>query len=122
MIRHLGRLIDEFKEQQSQTRCFAHIVNLVAKSIIRQFDVPKAQVAKAFDEATRALMELAGDIDVEEQDVVENGDIKDDEYEENMEDWVDERDSMAIEQRVALDESVQPVRLMLVKVRTRGVT
>ena len=119
MIRHLGRLIDEFKEQQSQTRCFAHIVNLVAKSIIRQFDVLKAQVAKAFDEATRALMELAGDIDVEEQDVVENGDIKDDEYEENMEDWVDERDSMAIEQRVALDESVQPVRLMLVKVRTR---
>lgn len=124
MIRHLGGLVDEFKGRQSQTRCFAHIINLVAKSIIRQFDVPKAQVAKAFDEATDALMELAGDIDVEEQDMAENGDIKDEEDEENMEDWVDERDGMTVEQRVALDESVQPVRLMLVKVRacTCGIT
>ena len=61
-------------------------------------------------------MELAGDIDVEKQEMAERGDIKDDENDENLEDWVDERDSMAVEQHVALDESVRPVRLMLVKV------
>ena len=68
-------------------------------------------------------MELAGDIDVEEQEMAERGDIKNDEDDENMEDWVDERDRMAVEQHVALDESVQPVRLMLVKVCcTCGIT
>jgi hypothetical protein len=118
MIRHLGQLIDEFKGRESQTQCFAHILNLIAKSIIRQFDVPRAQVNKVFDEATAALMELAGDIDVEEQDAAERGDDRDDDEEdENTEGWADERDTMTEEQLTELDESVHPVRLMLVKVR-----
>jgi len=119
MIRHLGQLIGEFKGRESQTRCFAHILNLIAKSIIRQFDVPRAQVNKVFDEATAALVELAGDIDVEEQDAVERGDddSDDDEEDENTEGWANERDTMTEEQLTELDESVHPVRLMLVKVR-----
>jgi hypothetical protein len=40
----------------------------------------------------------------------------DDKDNENTEDWVDERDSMTAEQLTVLDKSVQPVRLMLVKV------
>ena len=118
MIRQLEVLIDEFKGPESQTRCFAHILNLITKSIIRQFDVPKAQANKVFDEATRALVELAGNIDVEEQEMAgENSDDGDDgEDDKNMEDWVDERGTMTAEQLTALDESVQPVRLMLVKV------
>ena len=66
MIRQLEELIDEFKGQESQTHCFTHILNLIVKSIIWQFDVPKAQANKVFDEATTALMALAGNIDVEE--------------------------------------------------------
>lgn len=123
MIHHLGGLIDEFKGRKSQTRCFAHILNLIAKSILRQFDVPRAQV-NIFDEATTALIELAGNIELEEQETIERGDDKkndgDDEVEnENVEDWVDERKAMNEEQLAALDESVQPVRLMLVKVRVK---
>ena len=120
MIRQLEELIDEFKGQESQTRCFTHILNLIAKSIIRQFDLPKAQANRVFDEATTALMELAGNIEVEEREMAENtDDIDDEEEDENMEDWVDERDTMTVEQLAALDESVQPVRMMLVKVRRK---
>jgi hypothetical protein len=64
-----------------------------------------------------ALIELAGNIDVKEQEMPESSDDSDDDKDdENTEDWVDERDSMTTEQLTVLDRSVQPVRLMLVKV------
>ena len=116
MICHLEELIGEFKGQKSQTRCFAHILNLVAKSIIQQFNIPKAQSNKAFDKANAALTELAGDIDSEEQEMAESSDKNDDEKEENVDDWVNKRDTMAAEQLAAIDESVHPVKTMLVKV------
>jgi len=120
MIRHLKVLINKFKGRESQTRCFAHILNLIAKSIIRQFDVPRAQADKALDEATNALVELAGNIDLEEQETAERGDDRDkNEEDENTEDWVDEREAMTVEQIAKLEESVRPVRLMLVKVRVK---
>jgi len=117
MIRQLTVHIDKFEGQECQTRCFAHILNLIAKSIIRQFDIPKAQANKVFDEATTALIALAGDIDVEEQEMgVGRDDSNDDDNSENVESWVDERVDMTVEQLAALNKSVQPVRLMLVKV------
>ena len=118
MICHLDGLIDEFKGRKGQTRCFAHILNLVAKSIIQQFDIPKAQLNKVFDKANVALTELAGDIDSKEQEMDESSDKKDDDEEENTDDWVNERDTMAAEQLAAIDESVRPVKMMLVKVRS----
>ena len=118
MICQLEKLIDEFKGQECQTRCFTHILNLVAKSIIQQFDVPKAQANKVFDEATTALIELAGDIDTEEQEMAESrDDSDDDDNDENVEDWVDETVDMTVEHLATLNKSAQPVRLMLVKVR-----
>lgn len=117
MIRHLGELIDAFKGHESQTRCFAHILNLIAKSVIRQFDVPRAKVNSLFDdEATTALRELAGNIDNEEQEMANSEDDSEDE-EENMDDWVDERQALMMERLAELDESLQPVRVVLVKVR-----
>ncbi|KAF8221970.1 hypothetical protein L208DRAFT_1325095, partial [Tricholoma matsutake] len=57
-----------------------------------QFDVPKAQADKVFDEVTTTLMELARNIDTEEQEMAESrDDSNDDEEDENLEDWVDER-------------------------------
>jgi hypothetical protein len=117
MIHQLEGLIDEFKGPESQTCCFTHILNLIAKSIIQQFDVPRAQANKVFDEATTALIELAGNIDIEEQEMAKSDDDGDDEDAKNTEDWVDERSTMNMEQLTALDKSAQPVRLMLVKVR-----
>ena len=122
MIRHLEVLIDEFRGRKSQTRCFAHILNLIAKSILRQFDIPRAQVNN--DDATVALIELAGNIEFEEEEMDEYGDNDNDddnsddqeEVMENTDDWVNEREAMTMEQLAELDKSVQPVRRMLVKV------
>ena len=122
MIRHLEVLIDEFRGRKSQTRCFAHILNLIAKSILQQFDIPRAQVNN--DDATVALIELAGNIEFEEEEMDEYGDNDNDddnsddqeEVMENTDDWVNEREAMTMEQLAELDKSVQPVRWMLVKV------
>ena len=122
MIRHLEVLIDEFRGRKSQTRCFAHILNLIAKSILQQFDIPRAQVNN--DDATVALIELAGNIEFEEEEMDEYGDNDNDddnsddqeEVMENTDDWVNEREAMTMEQLAELDKSVQPVRRMLVKV------
>lgn len=43
----------------------------------------------------------------------------DDGDDKNMEDWVDEMVDMTVEQLAMLNKSVQPVRLMLVKVHIR---
>ena len=122
MIRHLEVLIDEFRGRKSQTWCFAHILNLIAKSILRQFDILRAQVNN--DHATVALIELAGNIEFEEEEMDEYGDNDNDndnsddqeEVMENTDDWVNEREAMTMEQLAELDKSVQPVRWMLVKV------
>ena len=122
MIRHLEVLIDEFRGCKSQTQCFAHILNLIAKSILQQFDIPRAQVNN--DDATVALIELAGNIEFEEEEMDEYGDNDNDddnsddqeEVMENTDDWVNKREAMTMEQLAELDKSVQPVRWMLVKV------
>ena len=62
-------------------------------------------------------MVLAGDIDVEEQEMAQSRDDSDNDNDENTEDWVDERVDMTTEQLAMLNKSVQPVRLMLIKVR-----
>jgi hypothetical protein len=41
MVEHLATLVENFPGAPNQTRCFTHILNLVAKSILRQFDVAK---------------------------------------------------------------------------------
>ncbi|KAF8546591.1 hypothetical protein OG21DRAFT_1373998, partial [Imleria badia] len=38
MIKALSKMVPTFRGAASHTRCFLHIVNLVAKSLIRQFD------------------------------------------------------------------------------------
>lgn len=41
MVSELEKMLPEFPGEAARTRCFAHIVNLVAKSVIKQFDAPK---------------------------------------------------------------------------------
>jgi hypothetical protein len=80
MIEELANLVDDFPGPANQTRCFLHILNLVVKSIIRQFDVPiskKNQENKeddeSMDEATKELLKLASEIDLEEEVLVMKG-------------------------------------------------
>jgi hypothetical protein len=48
-----------------------HVVNLVAKSVIKQFDLPKRQDNNHLDEAEQELHDLAGNIDLENEQAEE---------------------------------------------------
>lgn len=73
MVESLEVLIDDFPGTANQTRCFLHILNLVVKSILKQFDLPKEKKTsdnddendKALDQAVEELLKMAGDIEVE---------------------------------------------------------
>lgn len=47
MIDELANLAPDFRGASSRARCFLHVVNLVAKSIIRIFDIKKKDVDAA---------------------------------------------------------------------------
>ena len=118
MIEELSDLLNDFPGATNRTRCFTHVLNLVAKSIIKQFDVPKLHADEALDDVAKELAALAVDLDIEEQISREEESEGDEDLEEddNIEGWTDVREELSIEERAALDESLQPVRLVLVKV------
>jgi hypothetical protein len=115
MVEHLSEILDEFPGASNQTCCFAHTISISAKAILKQFDVPKAKDGEALDEAAQALADLANEIDIEEREtqVMNDDDGEDD---EPLNSWVDFREGMTAEQLEELEESVKPVRSMLVKV------
>ena len=67
MVTELAYLLDDFPGSANQTRCFAHVLNLVVTSIISQFDLPKNKNGKDLKEATKELLSLADNIEVEEE-------------------------------------------------------
>lgn len=44
MIDRLSVLAPEFAGKAAHTRCFLHIMNLIAKTLIRQFDIKKGAI------------------------------------------------------------------------------
>src|SRR6266508_2667096 len=66
MVEHLATLIENFPGPANPTRCFTHILNLVAKSILRQFDVAKKSEGAPddSDDAVRELAALAQELDL----------------------------------------------------------
>jgi hypothetical protein len=114
MIEELAIQLDNFPGSANRVRCFAHILNLVVKSIMRQFDVPDKKKGEVVDDATRELHKLASDI--EGEDSLSQSCVGDVESKDNVEGWVDERDEMNAEELTALDNDVRPVRFLLTKV------
>ena len=124
MIDELSNLVNDFPGSANQTRCFLHILNLVVKSIIKQFDIPTKKKADADnedndedDEGTKELLKLAGDIDLEEDLTASAGDEEDAMEDDDNEGWVDKHEEMTEEELSDLSGSVKPVRLLLTKVR-----
>lgn len=66
MCDELGDLLESFNGQLGRVRCFAHILNLAAKAILRQFDVPKAKAGEVLNEAEQALADLMKDVDLDD--------------------------------------------------------
>jgi hypothetical protein len=111
----LADLVAHFGGPTSRTRCFLHVINLVAKSLIKQFDLPK-------DIATDALQspnsEMARDASSKnEATIAENGDGDPDAEDADNEDgWVDEINQLTAHERTAFETNIRPIRLMLAKV------
>jgi len=117
MIDELVNMLPNFAGQANRCCCFLHIVNLIAKTLLKKFDVPKKDAESALDDAETELFDLAAGIDMEMVTVAEVGaGDKDDEENDNVEGWVDEMVLLSDEEQAALHENVGPVRLVLVKV------
>ena len=119
MIEHLAVLLNAFPGAPNQTRCFTHILNLVAKSVLRQFEGPKKEkVAQAL---AGVIDEINGDNDETfDSGTNEGGDECDDVDDELIDDddgeLPDELDELSEEEVLSVKESVKPIRLILTKV------
>jgi hypothetical protein len=69
MILLVADQIETFPGEANMTRCFLHVVNLVAKTLICVFDIPATtKKTEELDEAEKVLRELAKNIEVEDLD------------------------------------------------------
>jgi hypothetical protein len=116
MINELPDLLQRFSGASSHTRCFNHVVALVAIRVVRQFDVPTGNSDEG-TEAEQELRDLAEGLDVEDAVTHREHEVDDDEEDdEEIEEWADERCKLSAADREEHDESVRPVRMLLVKV------
>jgi hypothetical protein len=121
MIEELTDLVDNFPGPANQTRCFTHILNLVVKSILRQFDLPKQkpESGHSLDDGSKELSSLAENLEVEEDlsGEGEGGITTEEPEDDNLDGWIDEHASMDDDDLQELEGSVKPVRVLLTKVR-----
>ena len=121
MVEHLATLIETFPGAPNQTRCFAHILNLVAKSVLHQFEGPKEKKGLTGALPT-VLQEINGDND---DDLSDGGndkgedeceDVEDDVVDDDEDGFIDEVDELSEDELARVKESVKPIRLVLTKV------
>ena len=113
MINHLATLLKAFPGLANRTRCFTHILNLVAKCIMRQFDAPKKRKGDSddVDEELEDATDLRVALDELEAELEADGvDEKDNNWEYNM------RNKMTENEIEELEKAVTPVRRVLTKV------
>jgi hypothetical protein len=125
MIEHLAVLLDAFPGAPNQTRCFAHILNLVAKSVLRQFEAPKKKNPDG-KEVNAGVEEVEGDGDDNTDNVAcESGTVDGDESDDDVDDDIvdddedglpDELEELSEEELSSVKASVKPVRDVLTKV------
>jgi hypothetical protein len=120
MIDTLAELVVAFLGTANRTCCFTHILNLVVKVVLCQFDVPKSKADRVLDAASQALVDLAGDTESSEmEEAVMDNRGKDNENDDE-EEVFDPRNGMSRKDQDELDSTVCPVRLVLVKVSSNS--
>ena len=55
MINELVDLLPNFSSVPSQTQCFLHIMYLITKQLLKQFDVPRKNADVVLDKVEREL-------------------------------------------------------------------
>ena len=121
MIDKLQQLLTGFSKV-NHTRCFLHVNNLVAQSIVCQFDVPMHLKMSIVDptDPNNHLYNLASDIDHEEQETSEallrNAGMEEVEEDDDTDSWVNEMAALTEVKRKVVEKGLQPIKLLLVKV------
>ena len=121
MIEHLAVLVDAFPGAPNQTRCFAHILNLVVKSVLRQFKAPKKGKELA-DVVDHVVMEIDNDNNDKDEGDGSDNEGGSNECEDVDDEVVDDDedgllpDEMSEEESLRVKERVKPIRLVLTKV------
>jgi hypothetical protein len=105
MLQKLDGLLSGFSSLNC-TRCFAHILNLVAKALLKQFDVKSEDSDKNdLNEDERSLLEMAANIETEELTTEHNNNSNLEGDKDNSE-WVDHIEALTPQERKNLDESI----------------
>jgi len=110
MIMELIKLLKCFPGAANRVHCFLHIINFVMQAILKQFDLPKKKLK---DAPATDLEMLAGDIENEEATTrrdFEGGQDDEDDGE------FDPHAGMDVGDEEDLDNNLQPVHMVLVKV------
>src|ERR1700736_3603074 len=93
MIEKMDDSLEKFAGQSSRTRCFAHVINLVAKTAIHQFDTPNGK-GDVTSDREKEIQELADGIKLEDDNnniVIDDNDNAED---DDLDGWVDEQELM----------------------------
>jgi hypothetical protein len=122
MIDELQDLLPAFSKV-NHTHCFLHVNNLVGRTFVRQFDVPNAprpRPGDVDDDPDHELRQFAGDIRFEDlqtrEALLEDAGAGKIDMDDNIEGWVDEMAALSQAEREVLQDSLWPVRMLLVKV------
>lgn len=126
MTEHLAAVLAKFGGQFARTRCFLHITNLTARSLLNEFDVKGSDALATADADEQELLAFAKELEDEvreaQRDAGDEVEPNDDDgaLEDDDESWVDEVASLSSEELEAFKEEVRPVKMMLLKVREVG--
>ena len=112
MIKYLSSSLVDFPGPANQTRCFVHTVNLIAKSILKPFDVRKMEDVQAFNEVAHALSDSARG----HEQVASDDKQPEDEEDEDDEDEDEDEGEGEDDDNNELNTSLDPIRSMLLKV------
>jgi hypothetical protein len=122
MIKSLSRIISHFPGAANRARCTAHIVNLVSKIILRQFDARKRSKGRDNsddededddDDEENITSLQAEDIDREEQEVADDEDV---EMSENIAGDLEEIEEEMKDDILEVQKKVKPIQRVLFKV------
>ncbi|KAF8431817.1 hypothetical protein L210DRAFT_3415341, partial [Boletus edulis BED1] len=113
MVDTLSGELPNYGGRAGHARCFLHTTNLVAKCLLRAFDVKRGN-RLADVELTGEEIRMFREMDEMAEAELED-DVGDDAVDDNLEGLVDEIDQLSPEERKELRTSIRPVQLALAK-------
>ncbi|TFY58886.1 hypothetical protein EVJ58_g6134 [Rhodofomes roseus] len=122
MIEEMELMILSFRGGRARSRCFCHIINLVAKMVLRQFEPPKRK--KKNKKGTDVHLDEDDDPDLtdwdkELNDLMEDLDFDDEDENvpgaDSLDGFYDVRDDLDTAKRASMEAEVKPVKMMLLK-------